>query len=528
MDVAQFVRKWRRAELTERSAAQQHFLDLCELVDHPKPAEVDATGASFTFEKGVAKHGGGDGWAEVWKRGFFGWEYKGRHKDLGAAYEQLLKYREALENPPLLVVCDLDRIVVHTNFTNTPATVHEIALDRLAEPRSLEILRAVFGAPERLKPGATSESITAQAAEGLAEVAAALRSRGLEPRDVAHYLDRIVFCLFAEDIGLLPEGLFSKIVGKSQDDPARFSKLVGQLFAAMADGGDFGMETIRHFDGNLFTPGPVLELTAGEIERIVAVGKLDWSAVDPSVFGTLFERAMDQGLEGYLPMVSPEGQLYGIEVSPYAHDLAQMTVWIGYLQWTRTNGFGWRSDPVLRPMDTFKRTDAILDLSDPEHPREPEWPAVDFIVGNPTTCFETFPFPEPSEAQKAAIGAAAKELDALRTNWLNPPEWTREEVLEFPGSSDGPWARYVVPSTLTSPSGRGPGEGAAIGLVRYPRLVAKDPQAAAELKKRTLTAPLQRPSGVAQERPPQPRRGGLRRLQLAGDALRRGGPGQAP
>src|SRR5262249_9670315 len=61
----------------------------------------------------------------------------------------------------------------------------------------------------------------------------------------------------------------------------------------------------------------------------------------------------------------------------------------------------------------------------------------------PTTCFETFPFPPPTDKQKAAIAAAAKELDTLRNNWLNPPEWTRQEILEFPGSQTGPWARYV-------------------------------------------------------------------------------------
>ena len=75
-----------------------------------------------------------------------------------------------------------------------------------------------------------------------------------------------------------------------------------------------------------------------------------------------------------------------------------------------------------------------------------------------------------------AIAAAAKELDELRTNWLNPPEWTREEVLEFPGSADGPWARYVH-----DPDARG------IGTVRYPRIVPKDAECAAKLKNRTLT-----------------------------------------
>jgi type II restriction/modification system DNA methylase subunit YeeA len=95
----------------------------------------------------------------------------------------------------------------------------------------------------------------------------------------------------------------------------------------------------------------------------------------------------------------------------------------------------------------------------------------------PTTCFETFPFPEPTDAQREAIAAAAKELETLRSNWLNPPEWTRTEVLEFPGSADGPWKRYV---TDVDPK-RG------IGTVHYPRLVAREPGYAEKLKKRTLT-----------------------------------------
>jgi hypothetical protein len=94
----------------------------------------------------------------------------------------------------------------------------------------------------------------------------------------------------------------------------------------------------------------------------------------------------------------------------------------------------------------------------------------------PTSCFETFPFPQPTPEQEAAIAAAAKELNELRARWLNPPEWTRTEVLEFPGSLDGPWARYVV-----QPDARG------IGAVRWPRIVPKDADCATSLKKRTLT-----------------------------------------
>ena len=98
MTISEFIAKWRKVELKERSAAQEHFLDLCRVFDHPTPAAADPTGESFSFEKGAAKHGGGDGFADVWKRGFFGWEYKGKHKDLSAAFDQLLRYRDALEN----------------------------------------------------------------------------------------------------------------------------------------------------------------------------------------------------------------------------------------------------------------------------------------------------------------------------------------------------------------------------------------------------------------------------------------------
>ncbi|MHB9133975.1 MAG: type IIL restriction-modification enzyme MmeI [Armatimonadota bacterium] len=205
MDVSSFIVKWKKVALTERSASQQHFLDLCEVVGHQKPAELDPTGDCFTFERGAAKHGGGDGWADVWKREFFGWEYKGKHKDLNAAYDQLLRYREDLENPPLLVVCDMDRLIIHTNFTNTLKQKYEIPLAEMGTPRNLEILRNVFFAPEKLRPGLTSASITTDAAKRIAEVAMLLRGRGVDPHEVAHFLDRIVFCFFAEDIGLLPK-----------------------------------------------------------------------------------------------------------------------------------------------------------------------------------------------------------------------------------------------------------------------------------------------------------------------------------
>ena len=110
----EFVARWRGAQQSERATAQSHFLDLCALLDQPPPLAADPTGDRFAFEKRVTKIGGGDGFADVWLRDHFAWEYKGKRRDLHAAYQQLLLYREALGNPPLLVVCDIERFEIHT------------------------------------------------------------------------------------------------------------------------------------------------------------------------------------------------------------------------------------------------------------------------------------------------------------------------------------------------------------------------------------------------------------------------------
>jgi len=151
----EFALKWQGSTRTERAASQEHFIDLCGMVGTKTPNEADPTGDFYAFEKGAEKTGGGDGFADVWKRGYFAWEYKGKRKDLAAAYTQLLQYREALENPPLLVVCDLNRFEVHTNFTNTPAKVYEFSLQELLDgaKEPLQVLKAVMLDPEQLRPG---------------------------------------------------------------------------------------------------------------------------------------------------------------------------------------------------------------------------------------------------------------------------------------------------------------------------------------------------------------------------------------
>jgi hypothetical protein len=269
--------------------------------------------------------------------------------------------------------------------------------------------------------------------------------------------------------------------------------LLGGLFKAMSDGSDFGAERILRFNGGLFADADVVPLRADDIGALVHVSRFDWGSVEPSIFGTLFERTLDpakrsqigahytsrddilvllepvvmaplrhewsetkaacdrdwEKLQGaarragakdskprrdhdqrlrdfierlahvtildpacgsgnflyvairllldlekdaiaygarhgtnLLPQVRPT-QLAGIEINPYAQQLAEVVIWIGYLQWKHDNGFPAPRDPVLEPIESICRMDAILDLSDPQHPKAPTWPKADFIVGNP-------------------------------------------------------------------------------------------------------------------------------------------------
>jgi hypothetical protein len=289
----EFVDKWRKAELKERSAAQEHFIDLCRMLGHPTPAEADPEGKWFTFEAGATKQRGGQGWADVWKKGYFAWEYKGKHADLDEAYQQLLQYREALENPPLLIVSDIERILIHTNFVNTVKRVYEITLDDLLVSEKRRLLHHAFYDYRQLKAPQTPEQVTQEAAREFAHLADLLRQWGEDPQETAHFLIRMLFCLFAEDIGLLPEDLFTRLVERTQGKPSAFAHQLSNLFGAMTDGGWFGAEEIEHFDGGLFEDDRVLELGSEGLDILCRVSRLDWSNIEPAIFGALFERSLD-------------------------------------------------------------------------------------------------------------------------------------------------------------------------------------------------------------------------------------------
>jgi hypothetical protein len=221
----EFVRKWQAADLKERAAAHSHFNDLCRLLDEPTPTDADPKGEWYCFERGASKTTGGEGWADVWKRGCFGWEYKSRGRSLDEAVDQLKRYALALENQPLLIACNLDRFRIVTNWTNAVSASHEFDLHGLHEPENRQKLKWAFAEPDRLRPGLTRHHVTEIAAQKFAELAKDLRAKGHDPQTVAHFVNRLVFCMFAEDIGLLPNAMFSRMLKEAHRTPAEFEPL---------------------------------------------------------------------------------------------------------------------------------------------------------------------------------------------------------------------------------------------------------------------------------------------------------------
>lgn len=293
MTPQEFIKKWRNVELKERTASQSHFNDLCGLLGVEDPVSSDKKGDWFTFEKGASKTSGGEGWADVWRKDCFAWEYKGKRANLDRAFDQLLQYAIALENPPLLIVSDMDVIRIHTNWTNTVQNVHKIALEDLTDAANRDLLRNAFLDPEKLKPVKTRQLLTEQAAKNFANLAQRLRERGHEPQEVAHFVNRLVFCMFAEDVDLLPNKMFERMIKTARPKPETFAIHAKALFGAMKVGGLVGFETVEWFNGGLFDSDHVLPLEWEDLDDLIRASALDWSDIDPSILGTLFERGLD-------------------------------------------------------------------------------------------------------------------------------------------------------------------------------------------------------------------------------------------
>ena len=255
MQAQDFIRKWgpqgTAYDLNERAGAQAHFIDLCRVLGVPEPADPE----HYCFERGLIKTGSAatrtDGFADVWLRGHFAWEYKAPGKSLEGALKQLMMYALPLESPPLLVVSDRLRIEVHTHFTGTPSEKHAFLLEEMGRPDVQQRLRALWQSPDDFKPRRSNRDITEEAARTFAGTAERLRAGGVAAAEVSHFLTQCLFCFFAEDVGLLPTRLFERLVGVNVD-AALMRLQLGKLFEAMRDGGLFGVDAVPWFNGGLF------------------------------------------------------------------------------------------------------------------------------------------------------------------------------------------------------------------------------------------------------------------------------------
>lgn len=288
--VSAFIKKWKTGskadELGERAGAQAHFMELCEVLGVDTPTDPD----NYCFERGVRGLSGTVRFADVWKRSCFAWEYKRPGRSLSDALEQLMRYALPLDNPPLLIVSDRQRIEIHTHFTGYPSRCLSIAHEELIDRVKLAKLREAFVDPYSFRPELDSKQVTETAAAAFASIADALRLDGVDAQKAAHFLSQCVFCYFAEDIGLLSS--FKRLLLKrSSAETLRAS--LSKLFRTMQKGGTFGADDIAWFNGGLFNRIDVPLVPAEARDTLADVAGMDWSAIDPSIFGTLFERGLD-------------------------------------------------------------------------------------------------------------------------------------------------------------------------------------------------------------------------------------------
>jgi len=549
--VQTFIHRWRSNEGgAERANFPLFLIELCGLLDLPPPDPAGATHAQndYVFERAVRFHDEagrtGHGRMDLYRRGCFVLEAKQSREPGGSkavalpaaqaplpgfdsapvrgrrsahrgwdvlmrnAREQAEQYARALPAdhgwPPFILVCDVghafeifaDFSGQGKNYRQFPdRSGYRIYLEDLADPAIRARLRAIWQDPLGLDPARHAARVTHDIAGRLASVSRLLEARGHAPEPVAHFLMRCLFTMFAEDSGLLEHGCFRELLSETRDDPDSFAPLVEDLWRSMDKGGVSPVlrRTVRRFNGGLFADSRAIPLLREEIGELYEAACHDWKDVEPAIFGTLLEQALDvderrrlgahytprayverlviatvieplqrewetivlgtvereratdpvaaiRAVDGFLhrlaetvildpacgtgnflyvalelmkrlegdvlevladlggqvslPMaqvsVHPRNFL-GLERNPRAAAIAELVLWLGYLQWHLRNG-GAVADPVLESLKTIRVMDAVLAQDPPPagddgtmiyNPRKAPWPEADYIVGNP-------------------------------------------------------------------------------------------------------------------------------------------------
>jgi hypothetical protein len=548
--VERFIAHWSKSSGAERANFQSFAKELCSLIEvpEPEPARADPSLDSYTFEHGVkfkdADGSESPGRIDLYKKGCFVLEAKqsrleGRpkavpgQKDLfvtdtqpqgrrsaNRAWDVLMmnarrqaeEYAKALPTshgwPPFVLVCDVGHCIeVYADFSGQGKNYAQfpdrqgfrVYLEDLRKEDVRARLKQIWTEPQALDPAKESAKVTRQIARRLADVSKALEEEN-DPEQVALFLMRCVFTMFAEDVELLPKASFTELLAQCKENPKAFVPMVEQLWTAM-DKGDFAFalaQKVRRFNGHLFANARAMPLGREEIGELHEAAQANWREVEPAIFGTLLEQALDENervrlgahytprayverlvvatimeplraewanvqataerlkdekrpkealavvkkfhdelcntrvldpacgtgnflyvsmelmkrlegevLESLLDLGGQEAlsslerhtvdphQFLGLEVNPRAAAIAELVIWLGYLQWHfRTKG-GPPSEPILRDFKNIEVKDAVLTWDGYPVPkiidgketypnaRRPDWPEAEFIVGNP-------------------------------------------------------------------------------------------------------------------------------------------------
>lgn len=581
-----FLARWQKAGGTERANYQLFLTELCGLLGLPlpEPAGDDTRDNAYVFERRVVINqpdgSSNNGFIDLYKRGSFVLEAKQTGKTLDSsgwdkamlkAHNQADQYARALPaeegRPPFILVVDVGRnIELYAEFSRSGATYtpypdsrsHRIRLEDLRKEEVRERLSAVWLDPLSLDPARRSAKVTREIADQLAKLAKSLEATGHSPQLVSSFLMRALFTMFAEDVGLLPERSFTELLQRLKNKPDTFAPMLEHLWQTMNSGGFSPIleSTLLKFNGGLFAEASAIALDRDQMELLLKASEADWRYVEPAIFGTLLERALNprerhklgahytprayverlvlptvieplraewkevqaaaltyeslgkhkeaveevkafqrhlcdvrvldpacgsgnflyvtlehmKRLEGEVlnllgdlgqtGMLDTEGltvdphQFLGLEINPRAARIAEMVLWIGYLQWHfRTHGKVNPPEPVLRDFHNIEHRDALIayDAVDlvtdasgkpltrwdgittktspitgeqvPDesaqveqyiyrNPRKAQWPQADYIVGNP-------PFIGASTMRRA-LGDGY--VDAVRNTWPEVPE----------------------------------------------------------------------------------------------------------
>jgi hypothetical protein len=333
MTISEFLRRWETSGASERANYQLFLSELCGVlnVPRPDPSKSDDESNAYVFEKSVKfTHGDNTtslGRIDLYKRGCFVLEAKQGtleaapvHKGHGKRHshgwdEALIKARNQAESyaralpasegwPPFLLVVDVGfSIEVYADFSCSGKTYtafpdpscHRIYLGDLQKPEILDRLKAIWTDPLSLDPARRTARVTREVADTLATLAKSLEASGFDPRDIFDFLMRSIFTMFAEDVKLLPERSFVSLLEQMEGNPAIFQGMLESLWTTMAQGGFSPVlrQKLLRFNGGLFEDARALPLTKDQIHTLSQAADHDWRDVEPAIFGTLVERALD-------------------------------------------------------------------------------------------------------------------------------------------------------------------------------------------------------------------------------------------